>query len=57
MTALHVANCRLYLGSEKRNGEVITDEANKWSNLEYFRLTGLREYAPYMMGGGSVWAA
>ena len=45
-------HCRLYLGSEKRNGEVITDEANKWSNLEYFRLTGLREYAPYMMGGG-----
>lgn len=44
--------CRLYLGCEKRNGEVITDEANKWSNLEYFRLTGLREYAPYMMGGG-----
>ena len=44
--------CRLYLGSEKRNGEVITDAANKWSNVEYFRLTGLREYAPYMMGGG-----
>lgn len=55
--ALHAVGCRLYLGSEKRNGEVITDEANKWSNLEYFRLTGLREYAPYMMGGGSVWAA
>jgi hypothetical protein len=54
MTYNHLAFdcCRLYLGSEKRNGEVITDEANKWSNLEYFRLTGLREYAPYMMGGG-----
>ena len=47
-TALH----RLYLGMEKRNGEVIMDASNKWSNLEYFKLTGLREYAPYMMGGG-----
>ena len=37
---------------EKRNGEVIMDASNKWSNLEYFKLTGLREYAPYMMGGG-----
>ena len=37
---------------EKRNGEVIMDATNKWSNLEYFKLTGLREYAPYMMGGG-----
>ena len=37
---------------EKRNGEVIMDATNKWSNLEYFELTGLREYAPYMMGGG-----
>ena len=43
---------RLYLGMEKRNGEVITEKGNKWSNLEYFKLTGLREYAPYMMGGG-----
>ena len=43
---------RLYLGMEKRNGEVIMDATNKWSNLEYFKLTGLREYAPYMMGGG-----
>ncbi len=43
---------RLYLGMEKRNGEVIMDASNKWSNLEYFKLTGLREYAPYMMGGG-----
>ena len=39
---------------EKRNGEVITEKGNKWSNLEYFNLTGLREYAPYMMGGGCV---
>jgi len=45
---------RLYLGMEKRNGEVIMDATNKWSNLEYFKLTGLREYAPYMMGGGYV---
>lgn len=37
---------------EKRNGEVITEKGNKWSNLEYYKLTGLREYAPYMMGGG-----
>lgn len=43
---------RLYMGMEKRNGEVITEKGNKWSNLEYYKLTGLREYAPYMMGGG-----
>lgn len=45
---------RLYMGMEKRNGEVITEKGNKWSNEEYFKLTGLREYAPYMMGGGCV---
>ena len=39
---------------EKRNGEVITEKDNKWSNEEYFKLTGLREYAPYIMGGGCV---
>lgn len=44
--------CRLYLGMEKRNGEVIVEEGHKWSNTEYFRLTGLKEYAPYMLGGG-----
>ncbi len=43
---------RLYMGAEKRNGVVITEEGNKWSNLEYFHLTGIREYAPYMFGGG-----
>lgn len=39
-------------GEEKRNGEVIVEEGHKWSNEEYFRLTGLKEYAPYMFGGG-----
>lgn len=43
---------RLYMGAEKRNGVVITEDGNKWSNLEYFHLTGIREYAPYMFGGG-----
>lgn len=45
---------KLYLGVEKRNGAVITEEGHKWSNTEYFKLTGLREYAPYMYGGGCV---
>ncbi len=40
------------MGAEKRNGVVITDAGNKWSNLEYFKLTGIREYVPYMFGGG-----
>ena len=43
---------RLYFGQEKRNGVVITEEDSKWSNLEYFQLTGLKEYVPYMLGGG-----
>lgn len=45
-------NERLYFGQEKRNGVVITEEDSKWSNLEYFQLTGLKEYVPYMLGGG-----
>ena len=40
------------MGVEKRNGVVITEEGHKWSNTEYFHLTGIREYAPYMFGGG-----
>lgn len=42
----------VYFGQEKRNGVVITEEDSKWSNLEYFQLTGLKEYVPYMLGGG-----
>ena len=42
------------MGAEKRNGVVITEAGNKWSNLEYFQLTGIREYVPYMFGGGCV---
>ena len=42
----------LYMGVEKRNGVVITEEGHKWSNAEYFALTGIKEYAPYMFGGG-----
>lgn len=45
-------NERVYFGQEKRNGVVITEEDSKWSNLEYFQLTGLKEYVPYMLGGG-----
>ena len=51
----HSADCkneRIYFGQEKRNGVVITEEDSKWSNLEYFQLTGLKEYVPYMLGGG-----
>ncbi|KAL0018949.1 hypothetical protein WJX77_003320 [Trebouxia sp. C0004] len=51
----HHPNClneRLYFGQEKRHGVVITEEDSKWSNLEYFQLTGLKEYVPYMLGGG-----
>lgn len=44
----------LYMGVEKRNGVVITEAGHKWSNTEYFHLTGIREYAPYMFGGGCV---
>lgn len=40
------------MGVEKRNGVVITEEGHKWSNTEYYNLTGIREYAPYMFGGG-----
>ena len=47
---------KLYLGEEKRNGEVIVEDGHKWSNQEYFRLTGLKEYAPYMFGGGYVFS-
>ncbi len=43
-------------GEEKRNGEVIVEEGHKWSNEEYFRLTGLKEYAPYMFGGGYIFS-
>ena len=53
--ACRVPGCegeKLYMGAEKRNGVVITDAGNKWSNLEYFKLTGIREYVPYMFGGG-----
>lgn len=46
------ASERLYMGAEKRNGVVITEDGNKWANVEYFQLTGIREYAPYMFGGG-----
>ena len=42
----------VYMGVEKRNGVVITEEGHKWSNAEYFALTGIKEYAPYMFGGG-----
>jgi len=42
----------LYMGVEKRNGVVITEAGHKWSNAEYFALTGIKEYAPYMFGGG-----
>lgn len=48
-------DCRnegMYFGQEKHNGEVITEIDSKWSNLEYFQLTGLKEYMPYMLGGG-----
>lgn len=47
---------KLYMGEEKRNGEVIVEDGHKWSNEEYFRLTGLKEYAPYMFGGGYVFS-
>ena len=40
------------MGVEKRNGVVITEEGHKWSNAEYYALTGIKEYAPYMFGGG-----
>lgn len=46
------ASERLYMGAEKRNGVVITEDGNKWTNMEYFQLTGIREYTPYMFGGG-----
>ncbi len=42
----------MYMGVEKRNGVVITEAGHKWSNAEYFALTGIKEYAPYMFGGG-----
>ena len=47
-------NEKLYMGVEKRNGAVITEAGHKWSNTEYYQLTGIREYAPYMYGGGCV---
>ena len=50
-------NERLYLGEEKRNGEVITASGNKWSNVEYWEHMGLREYMPYMFGGGYVFSS
>lgn len=45
-------NESMYFGQEKHNGVVITEDDSKWSNLEYFQLTGLKEYVPYMLGGG-----
>lgn len=50
-------NERLYLGEEKRNGEVITAAGNKWSNVEYWEHVGLREYLPYMFGGGYAFSS
>ena len=45
------------MGEEKRNGEVITAAGNKWSNVEYWEHTGLRQYMPYMFGGGYVFSS
>ncbi|RMZ52872.1 hypothetical protein APUTEX25_000991 [Auxenochlorella protothecoides] len=49
-------NERLYWGEEKRKGEVIVTSGNKWSNEEYWKYTGLKEYFPYMFGGGYLTA-
>ena len=31
-------------------------QGNKWSNLEYWEHTGLKEYMPYMYGGGYIFS-
>ena len=42
------------MGEEKRRGQVITTKGDKWNNEEYWHHTRLREYFPYMFGGGYV---